>query len=255
MALHRVGLYSGALSRNDIEQLDAMERADASITLGFTRSADTLTVRWYNDSGPEVAEVASMSVGASSGVVVCESTAPFFSVVSGPCTLSADNTCVGRPTGYSTDEECTITVDGRMVLGGCPVFDTESGFDQITIDNLDYDGENCPDGVELEQGSTIEWASDGSVNGDGWEICSGGSSDDACGAAVQIERREVVNVSRTDIWHNVVSSAAICLSHGDPAALAEAFALRVRVEIRYVESDPCSDLWAGASTFLSSALC
>ena len=52
------------------------------------------------------------------------------------------------------------------------VANTESGYDQLTIDGVDYEGTDCPEGVDLTEGSTISWVSDGSMSGDGWEICS-----------------------------------------------------------------------------------
>eukprot|EP01051_Picozoa_sp_SAG22_P011348 SAG22_NODE_1082_length_5646_cov_20.621597_2_plen_808_part_00 len=48
-----------------------------------------------------------------------------FEVLSGPCTLSADGRSVGRPTGYTQGETCTISIHGGGgVLGPCPVFQT-----------------------------------------------------------------------------------------------------------------------------------
>ena len=46
--------------------------------------------------------------------------------------------------------------------------------DYLSIDGTRYDGSHCPVGVTLQPGSTITWVSDGSVAGDGWEICMSG---------------------------------------------------------------------------------
>jgi hypothetical protein len=48
--------------------------------------------------------------------------------------------------------------------------------DFLYIDGTNYDGENCPREVALTPTSTITWESDGSVAGDGWEICVGDGS-------------------------------------------------------------------------------
>jgi hypothetical protein len=98
--------------------------------------------------------------------------APAFAVSSGPCTVQNNGQCVGRPSGYGQNERCTITVLAPVTLGSCPVFDTESGYDRVTIDGTDYDGTHCPQGVSVASGSSIIWDSDGSVVGSGWEICS-----------------------------------------------------------------------------------
>ena len=136
-----------------------------------------------------------------------------FTVISGPCTLEMDGTCVGRPAGYSNSETCEIASTGSAFLQACPVFSTESGCksqqshhptaacshkrrrhdldlnscderdrnlnqfrgadDHLNIDGTTYEGTNCPQGVQLTARSTIAWTSDGSVAGDGWEICAG----------------------------------------------------------------------------------
>ena len=52
---------------------------------------------------------------------------PLFTVVSGPCTLEMDGTCVGRPSGYSDSERCQIASTGSVHLSNCPIFNTERG--------------------------------------------------------------------------------------------------------------------------------
>ena len=90
---------------------------------------------------------------------------------SGPCTILQSGQCVGRPNGYDSNEVCQITVTSSQVLGACPIFDTEASWDHLTIQGADYDGDDCPQGILLDAGSVIEWTSDWSSNGDGWEIC------------------------------------------------------------------------------------
>jgi hypothetical protein len=45
-----------------------------------------------------------------------------FQLVSGPCTLSNDGKCVGRPQGYTEGESCNITVATGGALAACPMF-------------------------------------------------------------------------------------------------------------------------------------
>jgi hypothetical protein len=49
-----------------------------------------------------------------------------FTVVSGPCELHSQRTCVGRPSGYSNFDACTIEVDAAVVVSGCSIFSTEA---------------------------------------------------------------------------------------------------------------------------------
>ena len=96
-----------------------------------------------------------------------------FVVTAGPCALSQGGSCVGRADGYSHSETCWITSIAPATITGCPVFNTERGYDFLAIDGTNYDGDRCPRGFGLSAGSTISWESDGSVAGDGWEICAG----------------------------------------------------------------------------------
>jgi hypothetical protein len=102
-----------------------------------------------------------------------------FTVNSGPCTLSHGGNCVGRPSQYSASETCSISSNRAGSVENCPVFNTERGYDFLNIDGTNYDGSNCPRGFSLSTRSTISWESDGSVAGDGWEICAGDAADDS----------------------------------------------------------------------------
>ena len=95
-----------------------------------------------------------------------------FTVQSGPCTIEDGGRCVGRPSGYSDSEACTIVPTFSFHLATCPVFVTEANWDFLTIDGTDYDGTNCPVGVAVTAASSIRWDSDDSVASDGWEICA-----------------------------------------------------------------------------------
>ena len=133
-----------------------------------------------------------------------------------PCVISDGGRCVGRPNGYVSDERCTITVGGGGgVIGGCSVFDLDSGGgDYITLPgpvlstdvgvngwhptlNRHYVAD-CPVGASLAPGDTIEWRADyvtqGSASqgrsssydvGGGWQLCFEGTNarDDSPAAA------------------------------------------------------------------------
>ena len=101
-------------------------------------------------------------------------TVPSFTITSGPCSVLNDGHCVERGS-YTNNEHCQITVDGPGTLGPCPRFDTESAsYDYLTINNHRYGGHaksSCPEGVEVNEGTTISWRTDGSAVRTGWEIC------------------------------------------------------------------------------------
>ena len=99
-----------------------------------------------------------------------------FRVDSGPCELLQGGSCVGRPSGYGNSESCSIAVTASSTLGACPVFTTETGYDFLNIGGVNYHGTSCPTGASVLSGSTISWRSDGSVAGDGWEICAAGGN-------------------------------------------------------------------------------
>ena len=103
---------------------------------------------------------------------------PQFAVESGPCEVSSAGRCVGR-SDYANNEACTIISLSATTLADCPRFDTEAGYDFLTIDGQRYEGTQCPTGLQISSSSTISWASDGSVTRGGWEICAEG--DDPCG--------------------------------------------------------------------------
>jgi hypothetical protein len=97
-----------------------------------------------------------------------------FSVIEGPCTLTDGGRCVGRLDGwYDNYEYCTITVSGAGTIGTCPVFDTESCCDSLTIDGYSHSGSDCPQYTTVNEYSEIYWSTDSSVTATGFEICLG----------------------------------------------------------------------------------
>ena len=155
----------------------------------------------YAPSGPIVSDTLGLplELGAARVYVYagdrCETApGPFFTVVSGPCTVSEGERCVGRPDGYLPNEECEITVTGGGRLGPCPVFDIDcdgcsGGPDPLTMpDGSQHFGVDCPTGY-LAHHDALRWSSSdrwqgGSVDhpvsgnsesehgqGGGWQIC------------------------------------------------------------------------------------
>ena len=106
----------------------------------------------------------------------CGHASSVFEVTAGPCTVELVNgaSCVGRPSGYSPNEQCTISASGPAALS-CITFDTESNFDFLHVDGSAFSGERCPIGAEITAVSEITWSSDGSVQGGGWKVCAGPS--------------------------------------------------------------------------------
>lgn len=86
---------------------------------------------------------------------------------SGPCTVFSDGECVGRPSGYSNSEACTISATNSFTLSHCSV---GSGYDQLVIDGTQY--YNCPVDMGVTPASSITWSSDDSNPSNvGWQIC------------------------------------------------------------------------------------
>ena len=96
-----------------------------------------------------------------------------FRVDNGMCELLHGGSCVRRPDGYCNSETCSIRTTATTTLAACPVFNTESGFDVLSIGGTDYHGMDCSTGVLMARGSEISWISDGSQAGDGWEVFAG----------------------------------------------------------------------------------
>ena len=50
------------------------------------------------------------------------------------------------------------------------LFRTESGYDKLTVNDVEHSGSSGPDGIT--PAGTIVWSSDGSVTDIGWELCA-----------------------------------------------------------------------------------
>jgi len=86
------------------------------------------------------------------------------------CQLNANN-CVSDGTGNHGDNEaCTINVLGAGKLTATD-FNTESGYDYVTIGGTRYSGGTGPSNVAVAAGSTFTWRSDSSITSAGFTIC------------------------------------------------------------------------------------
>ena len=105
-------------------------------------------------------------VGAGAGL---------FTTVSGECTVVSDGTCFrspNYPSNYDNNQRCTITVAAHeQVMLSVVAFDTESGYDYLTVNSVRYMGTSGPHGVSVAPGASITFYTDGSVTRSGFEIC------------------------------------------------------------------------------------
>ena len=97
-------------------------------------------------------------------------------VVSGPCVVSGQ--CVHSahyPSDYGDRERCTLQPARNQSLR-VEAFNTETGFDYLTINGVgysgsgtDYEGNSIPLGIVPDR--EITWSSDGGSTRSGWLIC------------------------------------------------------------------------------------
>jgi len=98
------------------------------------------------------------------------------SVISGQCLASPTGDCVQSPNypqNYGNGQTCAIGVDPSKALT-VEAFDTERGFDKLTVGHRVYHG-MLPSGTQLMPSgnapNSISWRADGSVVRNGWKIC------------------------------------------------------------------------------------
>jgi len=97
----------------------------------------------------------------------------------GPCVMEGNCVCSSNYPGgtcsatsaaegsYSSNEACHVAFVGSVVLQ-VHLFDTESGYDKMTVGGIQYQGTAGPDGVSA---SSLSFESDGSVQRSGFKIC------------------------------------------------------------------------------------
>jgi hypothetical protein len=88
------------------------------------------------------------------------------------CQIDANGCATDGAGEHGNDEACTIQVNAAGYLTATE-FDTESGYDFVTIGGTPYQGGIGPHGVAASAGSAFQWQSDGSVTNAGWTICLG----------------------------------------------------------------------------------
>jgi len=83
-----------------------------------------------------------------------------------------DGNCIqssNHPSNYGNSEECTIQITGGSISLSVDAFNTEAGFDKLTIGGRSYAGTSGP--ASGSYTGTITWSSDSSVSKSGWRLC------------------------------------------------------------------------------------
>merc|ERR1719387_1599147 len=96
-----------------------------------------------------------------------------FLTVSGSCQVNNNGTCLQSPhfpNPYGANEFCSVVT---LHAGNLSVrhFDTEEGYDVLSVQGISYSGSHGPHNAVLKVGDVIDWSSDFDVSGKGWELC------------------------------------------------------------------------------------
>jgi len=86
------------------------------------------------------------------------------------CQIDANGCATDGAGDHGNNEACTIRVNVAGTLTAHQ-FDTESGYDHVTIGGRRYEGSTGPNGVAVAANSTFAWQSDVSITNSGWTIC------------------------------------------------------------------------------------
>jgi hypothetical protein len=101
-----------------------------------------------------------------------------FSVDSGPCSVDEDG-CARSPgwpeAKYQSKQSCKIDITKTVKLEVAD-FNTEHGYDKLTIKGISYSGGTGPHLQSFDAGSTMTWTSDYSEERGGWKICAAESA-------------------------------------------------------------------------------
>lgn len=97
-----------------------------------------------------------------------------FEVVGDGCVVTAGScvTSTNYPLKYGADQTCTIAFEEPTEIA-VESFDTEEGYDFLTVNGVQYSGHDAPPGG-LTTGELV-WSSDDVFNANGWKICMGGA--------------------------------------------------------------------------------
>ncbi|CAK0869737.1 unnamed protein product [Prorocentrum cordatum] len=96
-----------------------------------------------------------------------------WAAVSGAC--ARDGSCVESPNypqDYGVDQECTVEIDlGSAAPILVESFNTESFFDYLIVNGVEYSGGIGPSGITPS--TSIVWSSDFTATQSGWRLCAG----------------------------------------------------------------------------------
>ena len=98
-------------------------------------------------------------------------------MLEGSCTATAEGciTSPNWPANYGNSESCAIVV-GTDVSLVVQSFATESGYDLLSVNGVQYSGSGEGlNGLVVRAGDVFIWRSDYYGNGAGFSICSGGT--------------------------------------------------------------------------------
>ena len=96
------------------------------------------------------------------------------------CSSNYDASCTFYSgSKYKNNEECTVNFSSAVLTSWgfsiptfsllfSPAFSTETAYDKVTVNGVQYSGSMGPNGVVA---SSMTWSSDGSVVRGGWKIC------------------------------------------------------------------------------------
>ena len=90
-------------------------------------------------------------------------------VTHGSCSIDRDGcaTSPNYPLDYGSNQACTFQASGIFMKS--VDFQTESGYDKLTVNTQTYSGNIGPAAVHVT--GSMSWTSDDSVQKRGWKIC------------------------------------------------------------------------------------
>ena len=98
----------------------------------------------------------------------------FWEIVSGAefCQIVDGGRCVSDGGGdYGPSENCKVQAL-RPFAATATEFDTEAGYDILTVAGTEYYGSEGPQGLPVDAGAELVWTSDDSEFGSGFKVCA-----------------------------------------------------------------------------------
>ena len=162
--------------------------------------------------------------------------APFFTIKTGPCTLSSSggaiDNCVSSRTPYKNHERCNIVVNSAGCVSASP-FKTEKNYDKLTVASTAYSGTTGPSSVTVAQGSLVTWYSDVSSTRSGWTLCKSICAPTATAAAPKASA-----ATPTAAIPPTATAATPIATAATPTAPAQAL-VQTRLRITKEEANTC----------------